>query len=95
VRDSEALRMNRLSRVFGVLVLLAFFAVPGAFAQKVLRPVDEATAQPDFFSFRAQLLAAIARRDVQALLSVVHKDIKNSFGGNGGIDEFKTLWIID
>lgn len=87
--------MNRLSRTSGVLVLLMLFAFHGASAQQVLRPVDEAATRPDFFSFRAQLLADVARRDVQALLAVVRKDIKNSFGGNDGIDEFKTLWEID
>jgi hypothetical protein len=87
--------MNRLSRTFCVLVLLGLSAFHGAWAQQRLQPVDEAATRPDFFSFRAQLLADVARRDVKALLAVVHKDVKNSFGGIDGIDEFKTMWDVD
>jgi hypothetical protein len=59
-----------------------------------LLPVDEASTRPDFFSFRASLQRAIARRDTTALLAVVHPQIKNSFGGNDGIDEFRSMWKI-
>lgn len=60
-----------------------------------MHPVDQAAQQPDFFSFRAQLLVALAKRDVDGLMSVVHKDIKNSFGGNDGIDEFRETWFSE
>ena len=60
-----------------------------------LLPVDQAASQPDFFSFRAQLQTVIARRDAQALLAVVHPNIKNSFDGAGGIAEFKKTWALD
>jgi hypothetical protein len=67
---------------------------PAVYAQVELRPVDEAARQADFFTFRAHLQAAIARRDVQTVLANVHKDVKNSFGGNDGIVEFQKLWRI-
>ena len=57
-------------------------------------PVDEASKRPDFFSFRASLQRAIARHDSAALLAIVHPQIKNSFGGNDGIDEFRTMWKV-
>jgi hypothetical protein len=60
-----------------------------------LMPVDEASTRPDFFSFRASLQGAIARRDTTALLAVVHPQIKNSFGGDDGIDKFRSMWKID
>ena len=78
-----------------LIALLAIPATPAASAQNDFRPVDQAAAQPDFFAFRTQLQAAIARRDIQALLAVVHKDIKNSFGGTDGVDEFKQIWELD
>src|SRR5688500_6749978 len=59
-----------------------------------LPPVDEAANQPDFFTFRARLQAAIARRDAEAVLAILHKDIRNSFGGDGGIEEFKKKWRL-
>ena len=64
-------------------------------AQRALLPVDEAAGQPDFFSLRAQLQRAIATRDVPALLAVVHPAIKNSFGGNDGIAQFRKVWAVD
>ncbi len=47
---------------------------------------------PDFFTFRAQLQTALARRDVAALLAVVHPDIKNGFGGDDGKANFEVKW---
>lgn len=76
-------------------LLLALGLATPALAQSELRPVDEAASQPDFFSFRAQLFAAIASRDVQAVISMLDKDIKCSFGGDHGIDDFKRMWDID
>ena len=57
-------------------------------------PVDEAARHPDFFSFRAQLQAAIARRDVEAVVATVNQDIKNGFGGDDGADAFKRIWKL-
>ena len=34
-------------------------------------------------------------RDTTALLAAVDPNIKNSFGGNDGIDEFKTMWKVE
>ena len=60
-----------------------------------LLPVDEASTRPDFFSFRAGLQRAIARHDAAALMAVVHPQIKNSFGGDDGVDNFRTMWKVD
>ena len=57
-----------------------------------LLPIDQAVQRPDFFSFRARLQTAIARRDHEALLAIVDPVIKNSFGGDDGIDEFRNGW---
>lgn len=81
---------------FKVLLMAGLTAAtPAVHAQPELRPADDAAAQPDFFTFRAHLQSAIARRDAQAVLAVVHKDIKNSFGGNDGIEEFRKTWKLD
>ena len=57
-----------------------------------LLPIDEASQRPDFFSFRAHLQAAVARHDVDAVLAIVHPTIKNSFGGDDGLEGFRRLW---
>jgi hypothetical protein len=77
-----------------ILIAALVPSVPSAFAQLSLRPVDQAASQPEFFTFRAHLQAAIAGRDASAVLAVVHERIKNSFGGDGGVEEFKQKWKL-
>jgi hypothetical protein len=60
-----------------------------------LYPVDEAAQQPGFFSFRARLLQAAQARDTAFLYSTLSPNILNSFGGDGGIAEFKQMWRAD
>lgn len=74
-------------------LVAGLFAVALQAAPQLL-PVDEASTRPDFFSFRARLQRAIARHDTAALMEVVHPQIKNSFGGNDGVDEFRSMWRI-
>lgn len=60
--------------------------------QTRLLPVDQAASVPDFFSFRARLQLAVARRDANAVLAVLARDVKLSFGGDAGVDSFKAMW---
>lgn len=60
-----------------------------------LLPVDEAATQPDFFAFRAELITAVARRDAAAILAVVDPDVRNSFGGDDGIEGFRKKWRLE
>ena len=64
-------------------------ATPCAAAARLL-PVDQAAMQPDFFTFRARLQAAIARRDEAAVLAAADPGIKTSFGGDEGLETFRT-----
>lgn len=87
----------------GVLTLLraaavaCLIALPAsqAHAQRVLKPVDQAVSKPDFYSFRAQLQSAVARRDVAALIGSLDPGIRNSFGDNNGIEAFRQIWEPD
>ena len=81
--------MNKVPWLFVLLILLLPALAP---AQTRLLPVDQATSVPDFFSFRAQLQVAVARRDVEAVISVLSKDVKLSFGGDAGVEDFKNMW---
>jgi hypothetical protein len=76
-------------------LLLVHVTVYHAQERRVLLPVDEAVSRPDFFTFRARLAAAVAQRDVAAILDAVHPDIKSSFGGDDGIEDFKRMWRLD
>jgi hypothetical protein len=67
-------------------------AVGSAQSRMQLLPMDDAATRPEFFSFRAQLQEAIARHDVDAVMAVVHPNIKASFGGDDGIEAFRRMW---
>ena len=81
-----------LHRFLRLLLLFMLIAPTLALAQQRLLPRDEAASVPDFFTFRAQLQAAIARRDRAAVVAVLHKDVKLSFGGDAGVAGFNRLW---
>jgi hypothetical protein len=59
---------------------------------RTLSPIDEASKDPSFVEFRRALLEAVDRRDIAHVVGVLDPAIKNSFGGDGGIDEFKQTW---
>jgi hypothetical protein len=42
--------------------------------------------------FRNELLQAVDRHDSAWVLRILDPHIKNSFGGDGGIEEFKEMW---
>lgn len=52
--------------------------------ERQLMPVDDAVKQPEFFTFRARLQSAVARRDIEAIVSMSSSGIRQSFGGDGG-----------
>jgi len=54
--------------------------------------VDEASRQPDFFSFRAQLQTSLARHNADAVIAILDPNIKLSFGGDDGIENFRRMW---
>jgi hypothetical protein len=80
-------------RILLLLLLLTVSAPSDGSAQVArLYPVDGAVQQPDFFSFRARLLQAVQARDTAFLYSILAPNILNSFGGDGGVAEFRQKW---
>lgn len=77
-----------------LLVLVLFLSLPIQ-AATLLKPVDTAAKDPSFLAFRTQLLKTIERKDAKALLAVVNKDIKASFGMENGIEDFKKMWGLN
>jgi hypothetical protein len=73
VSGAHARRHHACRRSILLLSLaIAGGVVAGAAAERELRPVDEAARRADFFSFRAHLQMAVARRDADALLAAIH-----------------------
>jgi hypothetical protein len=78
-----------------VLPLLAVGAERAPAQVARFLPVDEAVRDPSLFVFRARLLESLARWDTAAVMAVVSPRIKNSFGGDGGRDEFRSSWQLE
>jgi hypothetical protein len=57
-----------------------------------VKPVDEAVTDPEFFLFRARVQTALAAQDTAEIMRIVAPDILNSFGGDGGREEFHQHW---
>ena len=75
---------------------MLFFAAIVSFAQeRFVLPVDEAKKDPSFFTFREKLITAVQKKDLKYFLSVVDENIKNGFGGEDGIKEFRSRWELD
>src|SRR5262245_34820006 len=87
---ARARRFLRLAIITTALLWVSI--VSGAQAPARLLPVDEAATQPDFLSFRAQLQEAVDQDDVDAVMAIVHPNIKASFGGDDDIDAFRRMW---
>ncbi len=81
-----------MRRILVLLMLISAFAINVSAQVAKLYPVDEAAKEPAFFTFRARLIQAVQRRDAPYLLTILSPKIQTSFGGDGGIEEFKTMW---
>ena len=56
--------------------------------------MDEGASDPSFAAFRQQLLDAVKRRDTAALLAHVDPRVRVSFGGEGGLEDFRKAWRL-
>lgn len=56
-----------------------------------LTPIDEATKDPSLVGYRNELLAAVRRRDADAVVAMVDPNIRTSFGGTGGAEDFRRM----
>lgn len=60
-----------------------------------LLPTDESSLRGDFSILKDNIITAIINRDTNFIFSILDSSILNSFGGDGGIHEFKTMWKIE
>jgi len=77
------------------LASLLVFVSASAQKERQVLPVDEGKTNASFKSFREKLIEAVRKRDVKYVVGILDPAILNSFGGNGGIKEFKEMWKID
>jgi len=85
----------RLLRILIRLSLVFLFALPAGAQVMALPPVDEGAQDPSWVSFRNSLLNALDKHDRKFVLGILDKNLRNSFDGARGIEEFKRLWDFD
>ena len=78
-----------------LLILLVSISWPAIAQVGKLYPVDEGPKDPSFQEFRGKLIEAAKNRDAKFILSILDPKILNSFGGDGGVKEFKEMWKPD
>ncbi len=83
--------MKIFAGFFSLFLLFTFVSAQ----ERFVKPVDAAAKDKSFLAFRTQLINAAKKRDAKIVVSVVDANIKNSFGGNDGIAEFKKFWKIN
>lgn len=52
-------------------------------------------ANDSFRTFRSQALRALAQRDTAFLYAMLAPEIRNSFGGDDGVEGFRRIWKMD
>ncbi|MCB1023444.1 MAG: hypothetical protein KDB79_03585 [Acidobacteria bacterium] len=88
--------MFRTQKIVGFLLLtLLTFSLDGFAQERYVLPVDKAKNDPSLARFRAKLIEATREKNQNFILSIIDKDIKNSFGGDDGKESFKTIWHIE
>lgn len=74
--------------------LLAVWLAAAAVAAPVrLPPVDQCRSDAGFDRFRTALVAAVERKDVDALTALIDGKVRLSFGGRGGMRDFREMWV--
>jgi len=58
-------------------------------------PIDQSSKDISLIKFKNEILNAIEKKDTNFIVSVLDTNILNSFGGNGGIQEFWDMWQIE
>ncbi len=75
--------------VAGAIIFGLAGAMPAAAKSLRLEPVDEASGNSAFATWRAALLEAVRRRDVEFTVAQAGREIKLSFGGDYGRESFR------
>lgn len=86
------MRLRAVALVFVVFAGATLAAQGVPHVQRQFVPVDEGVKNPGFFAFRAELQTAIARRDVEGLMSRVHSNVRAGFGEQDGIAAFRETY---
>ncbi len=77
------------------VLAIALTCGPAAADRQTFPPVDQANLDPALVAFRADLLAKVEARDIDAVIASACTDIYLSHGGDGGPEEFRANLVVD
>lgn len=79
--------------VLRLLLPILLLATPAAAAEPLTYPpFDDAGQQPAFKAYRDKLIAAVAKRDVAAVVAMASPEVELSFGGDNGRETLRQ-WL--
>ncbi len=79
-----------------IITLLLIGIASNILAQeRYVTPVDEGKKDASFISFRQKLIEVVKNQELKSLVGILDPNITSSFGGDGGIKEFKEMWKLD
>ena len=84
-----------MKRKYFVLITVLILASSVIGQERYLKPVDKANESKSFLEFRTKVISAAERRDAKFIFSILDPQIKLSFGGDGGIADFKSMWELE
>ena len=70
----------------------ALWITAAAAAAVRIPPVDQCPPDAGFGEFRAVLIDAVSRKDVDAFIALMDDGVRLSFGGRGGKADFREMW---
>jgi hypothetical protein len=88
-------RLFLLAQIVAVIATSFLFPNAAFPTDTKLYPSDEAPKDPSFVEFRNRLIRAAETRNIEFIVSVLDPRVVNDFGGEGGIEEFKSKWSPD
>lgn len=71
---------------------LGLAALAGVAEPVRLPPVERCGDDPSFIEFRRSLERSVAARDLDGLVSLMSEDVRVSFGGRMGREQFRSYW---
>jgi hypothetical protein len=84
-----------MKRRYFVLIAVLILASSVTGQERYLKPVDKASESKSFLEFRTKVIDAAERRDAKFIFSILDPQIKLSFGGDGGVADFKSMWELE
>ncbi|NND65791.1 MAG: SH3 domain-containing protein [Gammaproteobacteria bacterium] len=89
-------KFRLVTLVIGTMfVVLAMNFAPALAQLEKLHPVDTADENAEFYTFRLRLIEAVVARDTEFISAQMDENIKLSFGGYVGVEDFKKMWQPD